>query len=103
MRRQRSRAHGDIPREHHPGFAVSDLPGLQDHGLKELVETMGGASTFCKSSGEIPSAISKTFEQILSFYSVTLVVPAHAKRNIQIQIEANGAKILSYRTRFVLK
>ena len=72
--------------------------------MKELAEVTAGTAIFCKSSGEVQDATQKMFELLSSYYSVTVAVPAHATKNIEVQLEADsGTRIQSYRTRFVVK
>ncbi|MFB3827233.1 MAG: hypothetical protein ACE15B_10710 [Bryobacteraceae bacterium] len=72
-------------------------------GLKELAAVTGGSAQFCRSDAEIPEAVRKAFETIGSYYSVTLALPERAGADVQVQLEAEGGRNLTYRTRFVLK
>ncbi|MBI3667777.1 MAG: VWA domain-containing protein [Acidobacteria bacterium] len=76
------------------------------NGLKQLAETTGGTSLFCRSVAEIPEAIKKTFETITSYQSVCLELPARLPESAEVQLLLTGNdnedRILSYRTRFTV-
>jgi len=72
------------------------------NGVQQLAQVTGGSSVFCRSSTEIPGAIHHMLQIIASHYSVTLAVPEHAGKSVQVQLEADGERRLSYRTRIVL-
>lgn len=72
-------------------------------GLKRLAEITGGSAVFCRSRGEIPSAIQSTLGSITSHYSVTLVLPEDAPQKVDLQLTAEGQQALNYRTRLTVK
>jgi hypothetical protein len=74
------------------------------NGMKQLAETTGGAAFFSRSTTEIPEAIHRSFEAVVSHYSLTLDLPAHVSRRPQIHVAlAEGGGSLTYRTRIVLR
>jgi hypothetical protein len=73
-------------------------------GLKELAVTTAGASAFCRSNGEIGAALHSLFETICAHYSLSLEVPVHRRRNMEVQLSSPGGEhTLTYRTRLSLK
>jgi hypothetical protein len=73
-------------------------------GLKELASTTAGASAFCRSNGEIGSALHSLFETIRAHYSLSLEVPVRRRRNVEVQLSLPGGEhTLTYRTRLSLK
>ena len=74
------------------------------NGMKQLAETTGGAAFFSRSTTEIPEAIHRSFEAVVSHYSLTLDLPARVSRRPQIHVAlAEGGGSLTYRTRIVLR
>jgi hypothetical protein len=86
----------------HLRYRSDRLNEAYQSGLKELAQTAGGSAQFCRSDGEIPEAVRKTFETIASYYSVTLALPERAGGDVQVQLETEAGN-LTYRTRFLLK
>jgi len=74
------------------------------NGMKQLAETTGGAAFFSRSTTEIPEAIRRSFEAVVSHYSLTLDLPAHVSRRPLIHVAlTEGGRSLTYRTRIVLR
>ncbi len=72
-------------------------------GILQLAATTGGAASFCRSLGEIPDAIAGAFSTIASHYSLVLRLPERPPKMIQVQMENNAGRALTYRNRFVLQ
>jgi hypothetical protein len=86
----------------HLRYRSDRLNEAYQSGLKGLAEATAGTAVFCRSSAEIGEAVRQVFGLIASHYSVTLAVPARARKSVQVQLQADGSN-LNYRTRFVLK
>ena len=87
----------------HLRYMTGRLNEAYQAGLKVLADVTGGTSTFCRSSAEIDDAIAHMLDLIASHYSVTLAIPEHSRRSVQIQLDAADHRGLNYRTRFDLK
>ena len=73
------------------------------NGMKQLAETTGGAAFFSRSTTEIPEAIRRSFEVVVSHYSLTLDLPEPVSARPQIRLLAESDGSLTYRTRIVLR
>jgi hypothetical protein len=87
----------------HLRYRSERLSEAYQNGLKQLAEVTGGSGAFCRSSAEVPEAISRAFQAISSHYSVTLALPEKVANSAHVRFEAEGNRSLSYRTRIVLK
>jgi len=67
-------------------------------GLQQLAETTAGTSLFCRSNGEVADTIQKSFATINSHYSLTVALPAKAPKTVQVQVAANGGRVVASRT-----
>lgn len=85
----------------HLDYRSERLNEAYQAGLLQLAATTGGTSFFCRSTSEIPEAISKTFVSMTSLYRVDIEVPERHPNFVQLQLESAG-KPLSYRQRFLL-
>ena len=68
-------------------------------GLMRLATATGGATTFCRSQSEIPDAIARTLETIITHHSVEVLLPENTPRELGLTLESEG-RTLSYRSRF---
>lgn len=87
----------------HLRYRADRLNEAYQIGLKRLAEVTGGTAAFCRSDAEVPDAVGRTLESITSYYSLTLALPERPARNLQVELQHEGGRALSYRTRFVLK
>lgn len=71
-------------------------------GLMQLAEASGGWGVFCRSLPEIPGAIDRAFERILSHSSVEIALPDKPLKSVLVQLES-GAGPVTHRTRFLLR
>jgi hypothetical protein len=108
IREKISKMEASIAPRQTPLFIVHDcyrsdrLNEAYQAGLMSLAVATGGSAVFCRSSAEIPPAVSKTLEQLRTFYSVTVQVPDKARRNLEVKLDGGGAT-LNYRGRFTLR
>jgi hypothetical protein len=83
----------------HLDYRSQGLNEAYQAGLLRLAGVTGGASYFCRSQTEIPDAIDKAFHAILSQYTVEVLVPEGAPRQLNITLESPG-RSLNYRNHF---
>jgi hypothetical protein len=87
----------------HLRYRSDRLNEAYQNGLKRLAETTAANAAFCRSTGEIPTAISAAMQLIVSHYSLTLALPDNVPRSLQVQLESAKTRGLGYRSRFTLK
>jgi len=74
-----------------------------NNGLKQLAEATGGPAFFSRSTTDIPDAIRQGLQTVQSHYSLTLSVPEHVGRRLQIRISTpENNHTLNYRTHLAL-
>lgn len=71
-------------------------------GLLELATATGGQAEFSRTIADIPAAIDRLFESIVSHQSVELEVQSGKARQVDLELAAEGRE-LRYRTRLLLK
>jgi hypothetical protein len=87
----------------HLSYRTDRINDAYQNGLKQLAETTGGTANLCRWSGEVPAAIEKSFSLIGAHYSVTLALPEHVGKTVQVSIDMeDSGHNLNYRTRFFL-
>ena len=86
----------------HLDYRSDRLNEAYQTGLLELATATGGTAEFCRSVGEIPAAVSKTLEAILTHWSVEVELPEKAAKQATVAVEAQETS-LRYRSRFLLQ
>jgi len=86
----------------HLDYRSDRLNEAYQTGLMELAALTGGAAEFCRSVGEIPSAVGKALEAAMSHHSVVVELPAGTAQQVTVTLEAPGGS-LRHRTRFLIK
>jgi hypothetical protein len=86
----------------HIAYAADRLNEAYQTGLLQLANSTGGAAVFCRSSSEIPGAISGIVSQIVGQYRVDVQLPPKAPKSLNVSV-SSGDRFLSYRTRFTLR
>ncbi|MEP7354855.1 MAG: hypothetical protein ABI824_16620 [Acidobacteriota bacterium] len=72
-------------------------------GLLALTKATGGNATFSRSVSEIPAGIEATLDRIVGHYSVTVSLPASAKKKADVILKSKQTNDLTYRSTFVLR
>lgn len=67
-------------------------------GILDLASASGGSAEFCRSLAEIPAAISKTIQSIVSLHSVDAEWRPGKQKQLEVTLEAEGRKF-QFRTR----
>jgi len=83
----------------HLDYRSEGLNEAYQTGLMRLTAATGGMSYFCRSQTEIPDAIDKAFDTVLSQYTIEVLVPQNAPRQLNITLESPG-RSLTYRNHF---
>ncbi len=83
----------------HLDYRSEGLNEAYQSGLMRLAAATGGESYFCRSQTEIPDAIGKAFDRISAHYSIEVLVPQGASRQLDITLESPG-RSLNYRRHF---
>lgn len=86
----------------HLRYSSERLSEAYQSGLIELATVTGGSAVFCRSSAEIPEAISKTLDTIAAQYQVSVQLPPETPKTFNVNL-ASGDWPLSYRSLFVLR
>ena len=86
----------------HLAYRNDNLNDAYQTGLMTLAATTGGASYFCRSQKEIPSAMQSAFQAIASHYSVGVSLPDDSPSQLTVQLTSPG-RTLKWRERFVLQ
>ena len=75
------------------------------NGLKMLSEFTAGYGWFCRSDAEIPDVMQREFEYIRSSWLVTVGLPRHVRREVQVRLQLPEHKQarIAYRARLHLK
>ncbi|HYI92084.1 MAG TPA: hypothetical protein VEX68_00940 [Bryobacteraceae bacterium] len=71
-------------------------------GLLQIATTTGGMAIFCRSSAEVPQAISDTLKAIGGQYRVHVQLPAKAPKSLLLGLAVEGSA-LRYRDRYELR
>lgn len=67
-------------------------------GILDLASASGGSAEFCRSLAEIPAAIAKTMQSIVSLHSVDAEWRPGKQKQLEVSLEAEGRKF-QFRTR----
>jgi von Willebrand factor type A domain len=87
----------------HLHYNQNQLDEAYQNGLDSLVRNTGGMAVICRSTPEIPQAISQTFDRITSGWNLILAVPPKARHDLQVGLKAScggGELQLSWRPHF---
>ncbi len=85
----------------HLAYRSDELNQAYQTGLMRLAAATGGTSLFCRSQTEIPDAMQRVFDAIVSQYNVRVRLPASAPSSLEVTLESPG-RSLNYRDRFFL-
>ncbi len=85
----------------HLSYQSDRLNEAYQGGLMSLAAESGGASSFCRSTAEIPESIDKMMRTIAASYIAQIELPHNPPKSVQLVLEAEAR--LNYRTRFTLK
>lgn len=86
----------------HLNYQSDRLNEAYQTGLIALANTTGGNAAFCRSIGEIPSAIDSVFGAITSLRFVTIELKAGNAKQADVVLSAGNGS-LKHRTRYLLK
>lgn len=87
----------------HLHYRQNSLDLAYQNGLDALARNTGGETVICRSSAEIPQAISHIFTRISDVWGLTLSVPRKNHRELQVGLKAscNGQEVqISWRPYF---
>jgi hypothetical protein len=87
----------------HLNYRRDRLNLAYQNGLKTLAETTAGEIEVCRSTAEIPEAVSRIFTRISAAWSLTLTLPPKIQNNAQVRLTAHQGDSelrLNWRTRF---
>ncbi|MEJ2010083.1 MAG: VWA domain-containing protein, partial [Acidobacteriota bacterium] len=73
----------------HLHYRQNKLDVAYQNGLDSLARNMGGEAVICRSSAEIPQAISRIFARITSAWSLILSVPTNDHHDLQVGLKAS--------------
>lgn len=85
----------------HLDYRTDTLNEAYQVGLKQVAQTTGGTSVFCRSNAEIPDAIKEMFGTIRSLYRVDVQLPERHPKIVKLEMES-GKRVLTYRSQFRL-
>lgn len=86
----------------HLDYRTDRLNEAYQTGLLQLTSSTGGWAAFCRSVSEIPGAISRGFEAVVSHWSLEVALPPGRGRTVTAVVE-NGSRVMNYRSRFEIK
>jgi hypothetical protein len=86
----------------HVARSTDRLNEAYQSGLLQLAATTGGMATFCRSSSEVPQAISDALKAIGGQYRVHVQLPLKAPKSLLLGLAVEGSP-LRYRDRFELR
>jgi len=87
----------------HLHYRQDELDVAYQNGLDSLARNTGGEAVICRSTAEIPQAISHIFARITSAWSLILSVPPKDHHDLQVGLKAScgsGGLQLSWRPHF---
>jgi len=85
----------------HLDYRTDTLNEAYQVGLKQVAQTTGGTSVFCRSKAEIPDAIKEMFGTIRSLYRVDVQLPERHPKIVKLEM-VSGERVLTYRSQFRL-
>ena len=83
----------------HLNYQSDRLNEAYQTGLLDLSAASGGRAVFCRSVGEIPSAVTETLERLIRLQSVDLEVKPSRARQWELSLESPGRQ-LQYRIHY---
>jgi hypothetical protein len=88
----------------HLKYRSDRLNEAYQNGLKQLAETTGGSSAFCRTLTDIPEQIRAMLAVIESHYSVSVELPKKPRKAVQVHFSLAGSESnsLHYRPRLSL-
>jgi hypothetical protein len=87
----------------HLNYRTDRLSEAYQTGMTQLATASGGTGVFCRSTVEVASAVDRIIGTAVSHQVAWVQVPAKSRKDVTAELEAPGGRVLSYRTRFVLK
>ena len=83
----------------HVNYQSDRLNEAYQTGLLDLASTTGGHAKFCRTVGEIPSAMAEAFERLIRLQSVELEAKPTRAKQWDITLEAPG-RVLQHRSHY---
>jgi hypothetical protein len=77
-----------------------DLNMVYQNGLRQVAQATGGDIQLCDSPTQIPTYLTQLLEQVTSFHSVNIEVPAEMHGRVKLRLEVDGADEVVYREQF---
>jgi hypothetical protein len=86
----------------HLSYSSERLNQAYQAGLSELASATSGSAVFCRSVPEIPSAIARMMETLVSQYVLDVQLPKGTSGKVAVAVTARGRDI-PHRTHYVIR
>lgn len=104
--REKTAALAEAVSEYDAPVFVVHLAWLRDRlneayqtGLQQIAEASGGESVFCRTLGDIPDTVTRTFERIRAMWALDVEIPTGTGRSYTL-MAADGGGEVQHKTRF---